>query len=750
MAKNSIKDIIGRLSKDISDEVGNSSEDELTNLTKSFDDVLNDAISMFNTSNFNDDGFIKKMEDIKLDSKFDQEGIKHTLESLKSDYIDTSNLNQSEVLLRRDIFNICTQMPEMRDVIYIIRDAIIECNVATGEVSRTITFDNINDDTESYLSIVKELEEKHDIKMRIKNTMMPKLLMAGENYIHIVAYAKLFAQVEALADSQNKRIKKPFTVHESTLYTESHTLYTESNMQMMMGLKVESEDPTQGPVANSKEASGIYKTVLENIVVCNNSSVLIEELGFEGACSYLKEACGVEPSRKGFSYIREEVIGGSKLSSSVFGRIDDSEVDYKAYEGIKGCYIKYLDGLRMIPVRMDNRIVGYYYITTTMDLAVNPAQPNGIIDLSFQKYVKDKNVVDRLADLVIKSFDKKMLEKNIRLKNEIAQIIVAHKFADGKLSFIFIPENEIVRLVINEDENSKGHSVLEPTIFPARNYLMLNLYNLLFTLNNITTRVHYLKTSGMNKNYSRIVERAIRKFQSRRITIDDIYSYQGVLNKVGGIAEMVIPAGRGDYKAIETDTIEAVNRPIDTEYLEQQRRQAITGTGVPQLLVINAIDEVDFAKTLEMANARYISTVSAYKIDANRGITLLYRKILRYETDLDDAIIQSFHFKFNTIKQQELNIDVDMINNFNTLVELAGSLYYKKNELEDENGNTTFKGLALRRELAKKYLPQLDFDEMDEVVKTVNMQDGEETLKDRVSKIDISNEEIEDNLEGGA
>ena len=741
--KNSIKDLIDKLSKDISNDVGNSSEDELTKISDSFNDALNDALSAFNSISFTDEGFLKKMEDIKLDSKADQEGIQHTLNSLKSDYIDTSNLNQSEVLLRRDIFNICTQMPEMRDVIYIIRDAIIECNVATGEVSRSLLFENIDDKTESYLSLVKELEEKHDLMMRIKNTIIPKLLMSGEMYIHIVAYAKLFAQVEALSDNLNRKQKKPFTVNESTLYTESHSLYTESNMKFMMSTKVSEED-YKNSVSLPKESSGIFESVLKNINVANNSSILLEELGIEGIKSYLKDACGVEPMDS--SYIREEVIGGSKLASSVFGKIDDELVNYKAYENIKGCYIKYLDGLRMIPVRMDNRVVGYYYITTTMDLAVNPAQPNGIIDLSFQKYVKDKNVVDRLADLVIKSFDKKMLDKNIKLKNEIAQVIMAHKFADGKLSFIFIPENEIVRLVINEDENSRGHSVLEPTIFPARNYLMLNLYNLLFTLNNITTRVHYLKTSGMNKNYAKIVERAVRKFQSRRITIDDIYSYQGVLNKVGGIAEMVIPAGRGDYKAIETDTIEAVNRPIDTEYLEQQRRQAITGTGVPQLLVINAIDEVDFAKTLELANARYISTVSAYKIDANRGITMLYRKILKYETDLEDSVIQSFKFKFNAIKQQELNIDVDMINNFNTLVELAGSLYYQKNELEDQNGNPTAKSMFLRKEMAKKYLSQLDFDELDEVIKAVDMSATDETLKNRVSKIEITNEEIEDNV----
>ena len=84
-------------------------------------------------------------------------------------------------------------------------------------------------------------------------------------------------------------------------------------------------------------------------------------------------------------------------------------------------------------------------------------------------------MVDELANLIIRSFDKKMLEKNVKLKNEIAEIVMAHKFAEGRLSFIYIPEDEITRFVINEDENGRGHSVLEPSLFPARMYLMLSM-----------------------------------------------------------------------------------------------------------------------------------------------------------------------------------------------------------------------------------------------------------------------------------
>ena len=738
---NMMKDLMSKLLGNISNDVGNSVTDDLDEVSSKFDQSLDNALGQFNSQIFDDYGFIKKFQDMDLDNQSDKNTIKSTLNSLKNEYIDMSSFNQAELLLRRDMHNICMQMPEMRDVIYVIRDAIIECNIATGEVSRTLTFTNASDDVEKYIAQVKELEERFDLQQRTKNTIIPKGLVAGELCAHVSPYSKLFAQIEAIADSKYSQYRHQ-KKNRSTPITESTSLYSDDNMKLFtetvkVELKASHEDKM--PEVNKDE----IKYILEHINV-SNSSLLIAELGVDGARAMLEKEIRSRRSSEQVFTEDYEAYGGNKLAASVFGSIDDDEVDYKAYKDLKGCHIKYLDPMRMIPIRMDSTVIGYYYVTTTMDLAVNPTQPNGIVDLSFQNYTRNKNVVDQLAGMILKSFDRTMLEKNINLKNEIAQVILAHKFAEGKLSFIYIPEDEVVRFVINEDDQGKGHGVLEPCLFPARNYLMLNMFNLLYTLNNTTTRVHYLRSSGLNKDYARQIEKTIRKYEARRITVDDVYSYQGVLNKVGGISEMVLPSGRGDVKAIETDTIEAVNRPFDTEYLEHQRRQAITGTGVPQLLVINAIDEVDFAKTLEMANARYLSTVSAYKIDFNRGMTKLYQRIMKYCTDIDDSIIQTFRFKFNPANQQELNINVDMINNFNTMYELTSSLFYDKSDLENENGDPTAKQMILKRELAKKYLPQLDFDELEEIITKVSIESNRKQLADKVSAIRIDNEEIDD------
>ena len=759
-------DIIDELSASISTDVGNAHDKDLDVVQTTFDKALNDALASFNSSTFDDDGFIKRMRELKLDDQKDKSAIKHVLNNVRSDYINIDAMNQSELLLRRDIYNICTQMPEMHDVINVVRDGIIECNVSTGEVSRSLTFDN-HDLSETYEIYVKDLEKRHDLLMAIKNFVVPKTLMHGELYIHVVPYAKLFAELEALHDSKydtgnrnyNTNFKESIPNELLKSFDEPISLFTESNLDTLM--KATSND-AKVDVANDKAVQSgkdmtenaknegrkaELKAILENIEVTRGTSEMMSEYGVEGfknliLSEYRENGSFSKP--KSSDPFMEAQANYAHNNTGLFKDIDLDGISAHNYADIKGCYIKYMDGLRVVPIRMDRRVIGYYYVTTTMDLQNNPANPNGIIDLSYQTYMRDRNMVDQLASMIIRSFDKKMLEKNIKLKNEIADVIMAHKFTEGKLSFIYIPENEVIRLVINEDENGKGHSILEPTLFPARMYLMLTLYNMLYTLNNTTTRVHYLKSSGLKKDYASQVERTMRKFQSRRITIDDIYSYSGVLNKIGGMGEMFLPAGRNDYKALETDSIPAVDNAFSIEFLEQQRRQAISGTGVPHLLVINAIDEVDFAKTLEMANARFLSTIASYKIDFNKGITKFYQMLMKYSTELEDDVINSFRFQFNPAKQQEIAITSDMIQNFENLVEAVKNIYYSKAEMEDANGNMTPKQMHLRRKLAEKYMSQLDFDELDEVVKEVNLVATDKQLTDIAKQSDINKEDLAD------
>ena len=755
-------EIIDALSKSISVDVGNHNDEDIEKIQSSFDKTLDDALHNFNSTAFDDDGFIRRMRDLDLDDKKDKDMMKHVLSNVRSDYVNVDAMNQSELLLRRDIYNVCTQMPEMHEVINIIRDGIIECNTATGEVSRSLSFDNF-ESNESYETRAKEIEQRYDLKHAIKNFIVPKCLMHGEIYVHVVPYAKLFAELEALRNSRSSVNSRNFntsfreSIPNDVLsgFNEPISLYTESNLSALMesasmATKVDNaNDKIVDSFGESKakvqaDNKAELKYILENISVAKGSSAMMVEYGEEGFKDLIMKSFKEDGQyNSGRNHFMEAQYNYSNHGNGLFKNVDQDGIDFSSYKDIKGAYVKYMDGLRMVPIRMDRRVIGYYYVTTTMDLQTNAANPNGIVDLSYQTYMRDRNMVDQLAGMIIRSFDRKMLDKNIKLKSEIADIIMAHKFSEGRLSFVYIPENEIVRITINEDEDGKGHSVLEPTLFSARSYLMLDLYNLLYTLNNTTTRVHYIKSSGLNKDYAAQVERTMRKFQARRITIDDIYSYSGVLNKIGGMGEMILPAGRNDYKALETDTIEAVQNPITVELLEKKRKEAIAGTGVPNMLAINAMDEVDFAKTLELANTRFISTISSYKIDFNDGITRLYKKLMKYCTELNDDVINAFHFQFNTVKQQDASITADMLQNFDNIFTAVKDIYYSKNEMEDNNGAPTAKQMYLKRKLAEKYLPQLDFDELDSMVAEVNLQATSDALTDKIKNVEITDEDVD-------
>jgi len=736
MPNKATQDIIDKLSKDISMDTGLDIENEIKDIASGFNKTLSNVLTKYNSSIFDNDGFIKRMQDYDTGIPEDKDTVKNILSGIKQEYSVSRAVNNSEILLKYELNNIKTQMSEMNDVVNIVRDAVVECNVSTGEVSRSIHFDNNEEDDQNKEDQVYEMERRLDLLYGIKNFMVTNTLTNGELPILIKPYAKIFAELEALSDSkQNSFFKESLSNNIKSKYSNGFNLKSSNNMKYI------SES-----VEIKKEDKEVIEDILENINIYNNSSILVAEMGLDATREFMireyKEKYSFNNKDK-LNHFNEAINNYNSLNNPYDTDVDEDTIEFDSYNDIKGVYIKYLDPLKIITIRMDRKVIGYYYITTsTTTRNRHPAQPAGVLDTTYQNFTRNKHNVDRLAELIIKSFDKKILAKNINLKSEIVEIVMAHKFNEGKLNFVYIPESEIVRLVINEDENGKGHSILEPSLFNARNYVLLNLYNMLYILNNNTTRIHYLKSSGLDKNYADTVQRAMRKFQSRRISVDDFYSYSGVLNKVGGIGEMVLPTGRNDYKALETDTIPAVEIPINVDFMEQQRKGAIGGSSVPNLMAINSLDEIEFAKSMELANTRFISTVSSYKLDFNKGITTVYQRCMKYETDISDSDIQTFRFAFNTITQPQLVITTDMIQNFNQVFELTSQILFKKSELEDEQGNPTEIAMQLKKELAKEYIPQLDFDILDEIVERVKLSANKDKLKDTVKNIKIEDEDI--------
>ena len=158
-----ISDLTDKLSRDIANVVGNAPNEELNGISRNFDNTLSMALKKFNSNVFDSDGFISRMSNLDVGS--DKDVVKNVLDSIQGDRSNIEALNQSENILRRDINNICYQMPEMRDTIYMTRDNIIEANTATGQVSRSLVFKNVGN-PELLQTQVEELETRYNLPDR--------------------------------------------------------------------------------------------------------------------------------------------------------------------------------------------------------------------------------------------------------------------------------------------------------------------------------------------------------------------------------------------------------------------------------------------------------------------------------------------------------------------------------------------------------------------------------------------------------
>ena len=125
--------------------------------------------------------------------------------------------------------------------------------------------------------------------------------------------------------------------------------------------------------------------------------------------------------------------------------------------------------------------------------------------------------------------------------------------------------------------------------------------------------------------------------------------------------------------------------------------------------------QIEFAKETELANTRFNTMISSYKIDLNRDITKLYRKILRWETDIDEEIIKTLKYILRMPTAKTLNVTVEMINNFTALADVALPIFLKPDELQ-EGDKLTEVARQFKKLLLHEYIPQIDIDHFEELV----------------------------------
>ena len=707
----------------------------------------------------------------------------------------------ADIALKQDLDLVISQIPEWFTAIQVTRDAICEADTVDGTLARDLIFDKArisNIETQNNMSKMEEVEDRLELHDMIKNHMVFNTLQYGEGSIYCIPYAKVFEDLYNYkmnsANSKHNQMSAMRSAFQTTNQVLSGYGYGESYHEVSLkdtiineyandnakkesekqprGLFTEAEIMEMRPQYHAKNENNSEKARLQKesdkafdkyldmvasnirFVHGNVSLPIIEESLHDLECVYDLKYGTVNTSSYNQTYENKfRMFFESVMESDEYKDPDDEkEIFDKKFSQVKGIYLKVLPATKLIPIRIDRTIIGYYYISDgTRPEETGQRKNSGLTgytlrtpSIGYDTFSPDRMFCEKLATKIINNFDLKFMRDNTALHQQIVAVLETHRFNDCLMRFIFIPADNVVTAAINKDGTGRGHAMLEPGLVTARMYMFLKLYSILYQINNSQIRVYNLRMSGMDKNYKRYVQEIMRKFSARRVSANDIFNYRASMSKVTGFSELVMPMGAGDKAPVEINSIPGAEAPINNELLDNMRAETLNATPVPSILVTNGgVTEIEFSKETELANSRFTSFVTGCKLDLNRPITLLYRKIMRWETDIDPMLLKNLKFKFRMANKKSLEVQRDKLSTLNDVMDLAVEVFLTAQESKKTDDGDSDIVREYKKQLIGEYLPELDIERLEELANVARDKANEYEL----SKTDSSENLVDDATE---
>lgn len=642
---------------------------------------------------------------------------------------------RNRLLQQADLHEVSSQLIELSEAIMITRDAIISADTVEGRLNRSITFENIDDDEiDNYNSIVENMENKFQLLEKIKNFIIPKTLEYGEYYVYIVPYSELFNkfQQQKTRNVTNTGILRRFnesTVLEGFNDTKKENKLTELDMfledcynkyHIRENGKYSDKKSSDNRI-NKDEFKSDLKNIMENIVISTDDiPIPFLEEGLE-SIEYINNQHNnvVTEDNTLFKKVikNNKTDGGVKISKK--GEFDD----------IGDCYVKMIEPTKIIPIKIMNTILGYYYVQDEDITPLSGAVSSSLYFSRFNEHSRQQTIIDSLAERVVQQFNKPFLKNNLKFKEAIVDCFNYYNLNENRVKMQFIPAEYIVRFKIDEDIDGNGTSMIKKSLFYAKLYLMILLFKIMsIIMYSNDQKINYIKQSGLDKNLANRVQEIARLQQSRQINISDLFSYTTLINKVGNGNAVYMPTGRSGERPIETEILSGQDVQLNNDLLEMLKNAYITGTGVPAA-ILNYLNEADYAKTVEQNNSKFNARVINYQLDFNPIITDMYKRIMKWSTNIGEEKISNFNFTLTQPRSATANAKAELISQFNTMAEfLTGLLYPDPGQAENPDSlNAEIR--EFKKLYAREQLPMINFDDIEEMINKAALINKERKLK---------------------
>lgn len=286
------------------------------------------------------------------------------------------------------------------------------------------------------------------------------------------------------------------------------------------------------------------------------------------------------------------------LGTTFMGNVSDiTPNDLKHSEDMLGCHIKLVDPRQLVPIKIFDYIIGYYYFEnydfSKMGTNITDIMNNQI------NFSQRSVVIDGIVDSVLKNLKYgDILKGDNQLRSMILNCILYAEKRDDPIRIKFVRPDYIIPWKTNLDEHDNGQPVMLRSLLYARLYTSLMLF---FTTAIITkstdTEFYYLKESALDGQINNQISDLMDQMEDSNI--DPIQIANGnILHGNRAINKRYyLNMGTSEIKPFEMDVVSGQNIDIHSEFMTDLRKMAIGATSVPAVMT-DYVDEIEYATQL--------------------------------------------------------------------------------------------------------------------------------------------------------
>ena len=345
---------------------------------------------------------------------------------------------KNKALLFSDLEIISEQLVELNEAINTTRDDIVAADDVGSEIARSLSFSVEGNESEKYDDMVEDvkfLEKKYGLNYIIREHIIPKTLKYGEYYVYVIPEKDIYESAQRkkqlLTTGTTMATKEAYSLLESLIVDKNDPVYKDTKPEDVMEYLTENIKVNNGYMPLPLLESNSMVDGMKDLAQFNNLNSILKKKKWDKN----------DKSKKDDPY---NSLGFSDGVKSF--RLDD-------WNGVKGCYIKLLDPKKVIPVKILDYTIGYYYIhDTELEEGGSASHQckhghrfNSLMDLTVNKAKNQQNIVASIANAIVQSFDKKYLNDNNEFKELIINSLLYNDMYRRKLHYQFIPADNICR-----------------------------------------------------------------------------------------------------------------------------------------------------------------------------------------------------------------------------------------------------------------------------------------------------------------